>query len=68
MIFLYAAHVSKHEEQILPEERDPRLCRGTNTRDGETDIDGRTNTAEEQFGFQEDLAVGDGDDLSEADE
>lgn len=36
---------------------------GADTGDRETDVDGGADTAEEELGFQEDLAVGDGDDL-----
>ena len=36
---------------------------GTDTRHRETDVDGGTDTTEEELGLQEDLAVGDGDDL-----
>jgi hypothetical protein len=43
--------------------KDARLGSGTDTGDGETDVDGRTHTTEEQFRFQEDLAIGDGNDI-----
>jgi hypothetical protein len=45
-----------------------RLRSGTDTGHGQTDVDGRTNTTEEELGFQEDLAVSDGNDLEEGDE
>lgn len=38
-----------------------RLGGGTYTRDGETDVDGWTDTLVEELGLQEDLSVGDGD-------
>jgi hypothetical protein len=40
-----------------------RLRSGPDTGHGQTDVDGGTHTTEEELGFQEDLAVGDGDDL-----
>ena len=40
-----------------------RLGSRTDTRDGKTDVDGGTDTTEEQLSLQEDLTVGDGDDL-----
>jgi hypothetical protein len=33
-----------------------KLGSGTDTGDGETDVDGRSDTSEKQFGFQEDLS------------
>lgn len=39
------------------------LGSGTDTRHGQTDVDGRSDTLEEQLGLQEDLAVGDGNDV-----
>jgi hypothetical protein len=39
------------------------LGSGTDTRHGKTDVDGRSDTLVEEFGFQEDLAVGDGNDV-----
>ena len=42
---------------------DVRLGGGTDTRDGKTDVDGRTDTTEEEFSLQEDLTVGDGNNL-----
>ena len=45
-----------------------RLGSGTDTRDGETDVDGRADTTEEELSFQEDLTVGDGNDLKKGDE
>jgi len=39
------------------------LGSGTDTGHGETDVDGRADTLVEQFGLQENLAVGDGDDV-----
>ena len=39
------------------------LGSGTDTRHGKTDVDGGTDTLVEQFTFQEDLAVGDGNDV-----
>ena len=43
---------------------DLRLCGGTDTGDGETDVDGGADTAEEELGLQEYLAVSDGNDLN----
>lgn len=43
--------------------RDIRLGSGSDTGHGETNINSWTNTAEEQFSFQKDLTVGDGDNL-----
>ena len=40
-----------------------RLGSRTDTRDGKTDVDGGTDTTEEELGLQEDLTVGDGNDL-----
>ena len=40
-----------------------RLGGGTDTRHGETNVDGGANTTEEELSLQEDLTVGDGDDL-----
>jgi hypothetical protein len=45
-----------------------RLGRRADTGDRETDVDGRADTTEEQLSLQEDLAVGDGDDLLVRDE
>ena len=42
-----------------------RLRGRTDTGDGKTDVDGRTNTTEEELSLQEDLAVSDGNDLYE---
>lgn len=39
------------------------LGSGTDTRDGKTDVDGRSDTLVEQLGLQEDLAVGDGNNV-----
>jgi len=39
------------------------LGRRADTRDRETDVDGRANTTEEELSLQEDLAVSDGNDL-----
>src|SRR5690606_20509589 len=39
------------------------LRRAAHTGDGDTDVDGRTNTGVEHVGVQEDLPVGDGDDV-----
>ena len=36
---------------------------GTDTRHRETDVDGWANTLVEEFGFEENLAIGDGDDI-----
>jgi len=36
---------------------------GTDTGDRETDVNSGTHTSEEEFGFQEDLAIGDGNDV-----
>jgi hypothetical protein len=33
------------------------LGSGTDAGDGKTDVDGRSNTSEKQFGFQEDLSL-----------
>ena len=43
---------------------DLRLRGGADTGDGETDVDGGADTAEEELGLQEDLAVSDGNDLN----
>ena len=40
-----------------------RLSSGTHARNRKTDIDGRTHTTEEKFGFQEDLTISDGNNL-----
>lgn len=40
-----------------------KLGSGTDTRDGQTDVDGRSDTLVEQLGLQEDLAVGNGNDV-----
>ena len=40
-----------------------RLSSRTDTGHGETDVDGRADTTEEELSLQEDLTVGDGDDL-----
>ena len=40
-----------------------RLGGGTDTRDGKTDVDSGTDTTEEELSLQEDLAVGDRNDL-----
>ena len=40
-----------------------RLGSRADTRHGETDVDGRANTTEEELSLQEDLAVSDGNDL-----
>ena len=42
---------------------DVRLGGGTDTRDGKTDVDSGTDTTEEEFGLQEDLTIGNGNDL-----
>lgn len=39
------------------------LSGGTDTRDGQTDVDGRSDTLVEQLGLQEDLAIGNGNDV-----
>ena len=39
------------------------LSSGADTRDGQTDVDGRSDTLVEQLGFQEDLTVGNGNDV-----
>lgn len=39
------------------------LSCGTDTGDRETDVDGRTNTLVEELSFQEDLPIGDGNDV-----
>lgn len=39
------------------------LGSGTDTRDGETDVNGGADTLVEEFGLQENLTVGDGDDV-----
>ena len=39
------------------------LSSGADTRDGQTDVDGWSDALVEQFGFQEDLAVGNGNDV-----
>ena len=40
-----------------------RLGSRTDTRDGKTDVDGGTDTTEEELSLQEDLTISDGDDL-----
>lgn len=40
-----------------------RLGSGTDTGYRQTDVDGGTDTTEEEFSFQEDLAIGNGNDL-----
>ena len=40
-----------------------RLCRTTDSGYGQTDIDGRTLTLEEEVALEEDLTIGDGDDV-----
>ena len=40
------------------------LSSGTDARHGETDVDSRADTFVEKFGFQENLAVGNGDNVS----
>lgn len=40
-----------------------RLGGGTDTRHRETDVNGRSDTTEEQLSLQEDLTIGNGDDL-----
>ena len=42
-----------------------RLGSRTDTRDGKTDVNGGTDTTEEELSLQEDLTVGDGNDLYE---
>ena len=44
-------------------ERNVRLGGGTDTRHGETDVDGGANTTEEELSLQEDLTVGNRNDL-----
>jgi hypothetical protein len=39
------------------------LGSGTDTRHGKTDVDSRSDTLEEELGLQEDLTVGDGNDV-----
>ena len=39
------------------------LSGGADTRHGQTDVDRRSDTLEEELGLQEDLAVGDGNDV-----
>lgn len=39
------------------------LSGGTDTGDGQTDVNGGTDTLVEEFGFQENLAIGNGDDV-----
>lgn len=39
------------------------LCSGTDTRHGQTDVDGWSDTLVEELSLQEDLAVGDRDDI-----
>ena len=41
-----------------------KLSSGTDTGYRETDVDGRSNTLVEEFGFQEDLSVSNGDNVS----
>jgi hypothetical protein len=40
-----------------------KLSSGTDTRHGKTDVNGRTDTLVEELGFQEDLAISDGNDV-----
>jgi hypothetical protein len=40
-----------------------KLGSGSDTRDGKTDVDGGADTLVEQLGLEEDLAVGDGNDV-----
>ncbi len=40
-----------------------RLGSGTDTGDRKTDVDSRADTTEEEFSFQEDLTVSDGNNL-----
>jgi hypothetical protein len=40
-----------------------RLGSRTDTRDGQTDIDGGTDTTEEELSLQEDLTISDGNNL-----
>lgn len=47
----------------MQEEIDARLGGGADTRDGKTDVDSGTDTTEEELGLQEDLTIGNGDDL-----
>jgi hypothetical protein len=42
-----------------------RLRSRSYTRHGKTDVDSRTHTTEEELGFQEDLSIGDRNDLYE---
>ena len=58
VIVSYVIDKEKRRKRI-----DVRLGGGTDTRDGKTDVDGGTDTTEEQLSLQEDLTVGDGDDL-----
>jgi len=39
------------------------LSSGSDTRDGKTDVNGRTDTLVEQLSLQEDLTIGDGNDV-----
>ena len=48
---------------FIIDESHERLGSGTDTRDGKTDVDGGTNTTEEELSLQEDLTVSDGNDL-----
>ena len=49
--------------QLIFQKMHSRLGGGADTRHGKTDVDGGTDTAEEQLSFQEDLTVGNRDDL-----
>jgi hypothetical protein len=53
--------MSKHIPHDIT--RHLRLGGGTDTRHRETDVDGRSDTTEEELSLQEDLTVSDGNDL-----
>ena len=60
---LAANSKGKREEMAQPKLYYLRLGGRSDTGDGETDVDGRTNTTEEELGLQEDLTIRDGNDL-----
>jgi hypothetical protein len=52
------------QRESMRDQQALRLSSGTDTGHGETNVNSRTNTAEEELGFQEYLAVSDRDNLS----
>jgi hypothetical protein len=61
--FMILLQVQECQRRAIYWPRYVRLRSGADTGHGETDVDGRTDTTEEELSLQEDLAVGDGDDL-----